>query len=71
MPVSSRRARFSPSQARRTVFFPIAASRASFARVKHIYEVFGAGDRAGQETFDAPHSFWGKQGLPFLAKHLA
>lgn len=51
--------------------FPIAASRASFARVKRIYEVFGAGDLAGQETFDAAHSFWGKQGLPFLAKHLA
>ena len=51
--------------------FPIAASRASFAKVKHIYEVFGAGDLAGQETFDAPHSFWGKQGLAFLAKHLA
>lgn len=51
--------------------FPIAASRASFAKVKHIYDVFGAGDLAGQETFNAAHSFWGKQGLPFLAKHLA
>ena len=51
--------------------FPIAASRASFARVKQVYEVFGAGDLAGQETFDRAHSFWGKQGLPFLAKHLA
>lgn len=51
--------------------FPIAASRASFAKVKRIYEVFGAGELAGQETFDAPHSFSGKQGLPFLAKHLA
>ena len=51
--------------------FPIAASRASFAKVKEIYRAFGAADRAGQETFDGPHSFWGKQGLPFLAKHLA
>ncbi|MBZ5726228.1 MAG: alpha/beta hydrolase family protein [Acidobacteriia bacterium] len=51
--------------------FPIAASRASFARVKKIYEVFGAGDLAEQEVFDGPHSFWGKRGLPFLARHLA
>jgi dienelactone hydrolase len=51
--------------------FPIAASRASFARVRQIYQVFGAGELAGQETFDAAHSFSGKQGLPFLAKHLA
>jgi dienelactone hydrolase len=52
-------------------FFPIAASRASFERVKKVYQVFGAGELAGQETFDAPHSFSGKQGLPFLARHLA
>jgi hypothetical protein len=51
--------------------FPIAASRASFAKVRQVYGVFGAGHLAGQETFDAAHSFWGKQGLPFLAKHLA
>ena len=50
--------------------FPIAASRASFARVKKVYEVFGAGDRCAQETFDGEHSFWGRGGLPFLAKHL-
>jgi dienelactone hydrolase len=50
--------------------FPIAASRASFARVKKVYEVFGAGDRAEQETFDDTHSFYGKRGLPFLARHL-
>ena len=51
--------------------FPIAASRASFAKVRQVYEVFGAAGLAGQETFDAAHSFWGKQGLPFLAQHLA
>ena len=50
--------------------FPIAASRASFERVKKIYEVFGAGAMAEQEVFDGPHSFWGKRGLPFLAQHL-
>jgi dienelactone hydrolase len=51
--------------------FPIGASRASFAKVKGIYEVFGAGDVVEHEVFDGPHSFWGKRGIPFLAKHLA
>jgi dienelactone hydrolase len=50
--------------------FPIAASLASFERVKKVYEVFGAGDLAEQEVFDGHHMFWGKRGLPFLAKHL-
>ena len=51
--------------------FPIAASRASFARVQKIYEVFGAAGVTGHEVFDGPHSFSGKQGLPFLSKHLS
>jgi dienelactone hydrolase len=50
--------------------FPIAASRASFERLKKVYEVFGASGAAEQETFDGPHSFWGKRGLPFLARNL-
>jgi hypothetical protein len=55
----------------RDAIFPIAASRASFKRVQKIYEVFGAAGLTGHEVFDAPHSFSGKQGLPFLAKHLS
>jgi hypothetical protein len=51
--------------------FPIAASRASFERVKKVYQAFDSGELTEQETFDGPHSFWGKRGLPFLAKHLA
>jgi dienelactone hydrolase len=50
--------------------FPIEASRASFARVKNIYQLFGAAHLTEQETFDAPHTFHGARGLPFLAKHL-
>ena len=38
--------------------------------MKKIYEVFGADRVIEQETFDGPHSFWGKRGLPFLARHL-
>ena len=50
--------------------FPVDASRASFARVKKVYEVFGKGAMAEHEVFDGEHSFWGKRGLPFLAAHL-
>ena len=54
----------------RDPIFPVAASVASFQKVKAIYEVFGAAANAQQETFDGPHSFWGKGGIPFLAQHL-
>lgn len=50
--------------------FPIKASIASFEKVQGIYTVFGAAERAEQETFPAEHSFWGKKGIPFLARHL-
>jgi dienelactone hydrolase len=50
--------------------FPIAASNESFDRVKKVYQVFDAAALTEHETFDGPHSFWGKRGLPFLAKHL-
>jgi hypothetical protein len=64
------RAFFAESGERDNIF-PVAASRASFARVKKVYEVFGVPDSAANEIFDGPHQFWGKQGLPFLAKHLS
>jgi dienelactone hydrolase len=51
--------------------FPIAASRASFERVRKIYEVFGAAELTGHEVFEGGHQFSGKLGLPFLARHLA
>ncbi|MGI8991395.1 MAG: alpha/beta hydrolase family protein [Bryobacteraceae bacterium] len=54
----------------RDPIFPIAASRKSFARVKQIYDVFGAVDRTEQETFDDVHTFYGRKGLPFLAGNL-
>jgi dienelactone hydrolase len=50
--------------------FPIAASRESFQRVQKVYTVFDAAAAVEQETFNGPHSFWGKRGLPFLARHL-
>jgi dienelactone hydrolase len=50
--------------------FPVAAARESFQHVQKVYGVFGASAATEHETFDGPHSFWGKRGLPFLAKHL-
>ena len=50
--------------------FPIAASLESFKQVREIYDVFGAADRIEQEVFPADHSFWGKRGIPFMARHL-
>jgi dienelactone hydrolase len=51
--------------------FPIAASVASFTRVREIYSVFGAADRIEQEVFPEAHSFYGRRGIPFLARQLA
>ena len=51
--------------------FPVRASVQSFTEVRKIYDVFGAADRVEQEVFPGEHSFWGKRGIPFLARHLS
>jgi dienelactone hydrolase len=48
--------------------FPIRASVESFNKVREIYTVFGATNRVEQEVFPDEHSFWGKRGIPFLAR---
>jgi hypothetical protein len=50
--------------------FPLHASVASFQAVRAIYQVFGAQDRIEQEVFPDEHAFWGKRGIPFIARHL-
>ena len=50
--------------------FPIQASIESFNEVQKIYAIFGARDLTEHEVFPADHSFWGKRGIPFLARHL-
>lgn len=50
--------------------FPVDAAKESFAKVRKIYEVFDAADKAGHEIFDGEHSWHGAQGVPFLARHL-
>lgn len=51
--------------------FPVEAAREAFGEVKKIYEVFGAADQTGHETFPDEHVFFGRQGVPFLARALA
>jgi len=51
--------------------FPIQASLESFGQVRQIYSMFDAADRLEQEVFAGEHSFWGKRGIPFIARHLA
>jgi len=50
--------------------FPVAATRESFARVKKVYEMFGAEASLDLEIFPQEHVFHGVRGLPFAAKHL-
>ena len=50
--------------------FPIQASIASFNEVRNIYSVFGAAARVEHEVFPDEHLFWGRRGIPFLARHL-
>jgi hypothetical protein len=51
--------------------FPIQASIESVRNVRKIYDIFGAADQVEHEVFPAEHSFWGKRGIPFLARHLS
>jgi hypothetical protein len=55
----------------RDPIFPVHATRASFAKVKQTYEVFGVPDRAQQQIFSGEHVFHGEKGLPFLAAALS
>jgi hypothetical protein len=54
----------------RDTIFPIRASIAGFNDVRTIYRVFGVPDAVEQEVFPGEHSFWGKRGIPFVARHL-
>jgi dienelactone hydrolase len=51
--------------------FPIASSIESFKQVREVYGVFQAADRIEQEVFPDEHAFWGKRGIPFMARHLS
>ncbi len=55
----------------RDPIFPVQATRASFAKVKRVYEVFGVPERARQQIFSGAHEFRGEEGLPFLVGALS
>jgi dienelactone hydrolase len=55
----------------RDPIFPVSATRESYARVKRVYEIFGAASSVQQEIFEGEHSFHGARGLPFLADALS
>jgi dienelactone hydrolase len=50
--------------------FPVAASAESFKRVREIYTMFQAADRVEHEVFPGEHSFWGRRGIPFIARNV-
>jgi hypothetical protein len=50
--------------------FPLDAFRQAFTHVKSVYDIFGAGAVCGSEVHPGAHVFSGREGLPFLAKHL-
>ncbi len=50
--------------------FPPEATRDSFARVRKVYEVFGAPDSVQLEIFPGRHEFHGEKGWPFLVNAL-
>jgi dienelactone hydrolase len=50
--------------------FPIDATRKAFEDARGIWRVWGAEDRLGLEVFEGDHYFSGKQGFPFLKRHL-
>ncbi len=54
----------------RDPIFPIDATRRAYADAQAIWKVWGAEERLGLEAFEGDHQFSGKQGLPFLKKHL-
>ncbi len=54
----------------RDPIFPVEATRGAFERAREIWKVFGAEERLGLEIFEGEHSFSGRDGFPFLKRHL-
>ncbi len=54
----------------RDPIFPVEAARASFERVKKVYEIFGAPEAVQQEVFSGVHEFHGVRGIPFVVEAL-
>jgi dienelactone hydrolase len=63
------RALFSESGEKDNIF-PVAGARQAFEETKKIYEAMGAADNCAQEIHPRNHQWWGREGLPFLARQL-
>ncbi|MBI4889328.1 MAG: acetylxylan esterase [Acidobacteria bacterium] len=50
--------------------FPVEAFKFAHGEVKKVYQVMGVPELTGSEIHPGQHVFHGKQGLPFLARHL-
>ena len=50
--------------------FPLEATKRSFAEVKRVYDVMGAGKDCEHEIFSGPHEFHGGRGWAFMASRL-
>ena len=50
--------------------FPLSAFQQSTGEIRKIYGIFSAESVFGSEVHEGAHVFHGKQGLPFLARHL-
>jgi dienelactone hydrolase len=50
--------------------FPVGATREAFAKAQQIWGAWDAQDRLGLEVFEGDHHFSGKEGFPFLKRHL-
>jgi hypothetical protein len=50
--------------------FPVAEFRRALKETKAVYELYGAREQIGGETFPRGHEFFGEGAWPFLEKHL-
>ncbi len=53
------------------LLFPVAAFEESVARLRPVYDHFGAGDRLAHDIFDGEHQWFGARAYPFLDRWLA
>jgi dienelactone hydrolase len=54
----------------RDPIFPVAAARSASGKVQRIYTTLGAADQFAFEAHPGEHEFYGRAGLPFLARAL-
>jgi dienelactone hydrolase len=56
---------------REDLLFPVATAVESVARLRKVYDQFGAGDRLDHDVFDGEHQWHGARAYPFFDRWLA